>query len=256
MDLGLRDRVALVTGASGGIGGAIARALAGEGARVAIGYHSSRDAAGRLAEEIGALGGRAMTVEHDLAEPATITAGVDDVVGRWGRLDVLVTSAWVHPDWPNQQGPVTDPAPIEMWRQQLRANVEGTVATVNAAMPHLRTNGWGRIVLISSGAAEDGSPGREAYAGAKAALHGLGRSLSRGVAGAGILTNVVMPGFVPTERNRRMVPAPVLERFASMTPTGRLATEDEVARVVTFLASEANGSVNGVAVRVSGGLVH
>jgi NAD(P)-dependent dehydrogenase (short-subunit alcohol dehydrogenase family) len=76
------------------------------------------------------------------------------------------------------------------------------------------------------------------------------------VARAGILTNVVMPGFIPTERNRKTVPPPVLERFANMTPTGRLATEEDVARVVTFLASEANGSVNGVAVRVSGGLVH
>jgi 3-oxoacyl-[acyl-carrier protein] reductase len=256
MDLGLKERVALVTGASGGIGGAIARTLACEGARVAIGYHSSQDAADRLAEEIGKTGGEAMTVKHDLTDPATIAAGVEAVVARWGKLDVLVTSAWVHPDWPNQQGPVIDPAPIEMWQQQLRANIEGTVATVNAAVPHLKANGWGRIVLISSGAAEDGSPGREAYAGAKAALHGLSRSLSRGIAGAGILSNVVMPGFIPTARNLRMVPPPVLERFASMTPTGRLATEDEVARVVAFLASEANGSVNGVAVRVSGGLLH
>jgi 3-oxoacyl-[acyl-carrier protein] reductase len=256
MDLGLKGRVALVTGASGGIGGAIARTLGCEGARVAVGYHSSPDAAQKTADDIEKVGGEAMTVKLDLNDAAVIAAGIEEVVAKWGGLDVLVTSAWVHPDWPNQQGQYIDPAPVAMWQQQLRINIEGTVSTVLAAIPHMKERGWGRIVLISSGAAEDGSPGREAYAGSKAALQGLSRSLSRGVASAGILTNVVMPGFIPTERNRRFVPPPVLERFAQMTPTGRLATEDDVARMVTFLASEANQSVNGVAVRVSGGLIH
>jgi 3-oxoacyl-[acyl-carrier protein] reductase len=132
-------------------------------------------------------------------------------------------------------------------------NVEGTAHSIDAVLPCMKAGGWGRIVLISSGAAEEGQAGLEAYAAAKAALHGLARSLASGLGRAGILTNVVMPGFIATERIRRLVPATVPEQWAAHTPTGRLATEDEVASVVAFLASAVNGSVNGASVKVSGG---
>ncbi|HKF15647.1 MAG TPA: SDR family NAD(P)-dependent oxidoreductase [Candidatus Dormibacteraeota bacterium] len=252
MDLGLQGRVALTTGASGGIGAAIARALAAEGARVAAGYHSRRDAAERLAADCERAGGSALVVPHDLRNPDSIRAAVDTIVRTWGRLDILVTSAWVHPEWPDRPG--GDPSSPEMWQEQLGVNAEGTACTVQAVLPHMKAGGWGRIVLISSGAAEDGQPGLEAYAAGKAALHGFARSLARGLGGDGILVNVVMPGFIPTERIRRLVPVAVLEQWASMTPIGRLATEEEVARVVVFMASAANGSTTGAAVRVSGGL--
>lgn len=252
MDFGLRSRVALVTGASGCIGGAIALALAAEGAQVAAGYHSRRDRADRLVAEIEAAGGAAVSVAHDLRDPSSIQAGVDTAVQTWGRLDVLVTSAWVHPAWPEQAR--SDPSSPEVWQEQLRVNTEGTAHAVRAALPHMRGQGWGRIVFISSGAAEEGQPGLEAYAAAKAALHGFARSLARGLGRDGILANVVMPGLVATDRNRREVPAAVLEQWASMTPTGRLATEDDVARVVAFLASDANRSATGCALRVTGGL--
>jgi NAD(P)-dependent dehydrogenase (short-subunit alcohol dehydrogenase family) len=118
----------------------------------------------------------------------------------------------------------------------------------------MKALGGGRIVMISSGAAKEGSPGVEAYAAAKAALHGLNRSLARGLGRAGILSNVVMPGFIATESQRRAVAAAVIEHLASVTLTGRLATEDEVALIVVFLAAPINRSVTGAAVRVGGGL--
>src|SRR5215471_20056015 len=114
MDFGLRDRVALVTGASGGIGAAIARALASEGARVAVGYHSRRGAADRLVADIEGAGGAAVPVAHDLRDPSSIQAGVDAAVQTWGRLDVLVSSAWVHPAWPEQAR--NDPSSPEVWQ--------------------------------------------------------------------------------------------------------------------------------------------
>jgi len=205
-----------------------------------------------LVAEIEAAGGAAVSVAHDLRDPSSIQAGVDTAVQTWGRLDVLVTSAWVHPAWPEQAR--SDPSSPEVWQEQLRVNTEGTAHAVRAALPHMRGQGWGRIVFISSGAAEEGQPGLEAYAAAKAALHGFARSLARGLGRDGILANVVMPGLVATDRNRREVPAAVLEQWASMTPTGRLATEDDVARVVAFLASDANRSATGCALRVTGGL--
>jgi NAD(P)-dependent dehydrogenase (short-subunit alcohol dehydrogenase family) len=252
MDLGLGGKVALVTGGSGCVGTAVSRRLAAEGARVAIGYHDGREPAERVAAEIREAGGEALAVEHDLGDAASIQAGVRAVAEAWGGPEVLVTCAWVHPRWRAPDGPV-EPSPAADWEGQLRLNVEGTSHCVAAAVPAMRAQGWGRIVLVSSGAAEDGQAAMEAYAGAKAALHGFARSLAQTLGREQVLTNVVVPGFLDTERNRRTVPAPVLDLWASQTPTGRLATADEVARVAVFLASPANGSVNGATVRVSGG---
>lgn len=253
MDLGLDGKVALVTGASGGIGQVIARQLAAEGCCVALGCHSHRTAAERVAAEIQQDGGGALVVCHQLGDTASTAEAVATVAGAWGGLDVLVTCAWSSPGWMPPDAPPED-APLQLWQDQLRTNVEGTAFTVRAAIPYMRRAGWGRIVLLSSGAAQDGSPGLEAYGTAKAALYGMARSLARSTGPAGILANVVLPGLIPTLRHRQSIPPEVLEQIATSTPTKRLATEEDVARVVTFLASAANGSVTGAAVRVSGGL--
>jgi NAD(P)-dependent dehydrogenase (short-subunit alcohol dehydrogenase family) len=134
----------------------------------------------------------------------------------------------------------------------MRANVEGTAFTVQAVLPQMRAAGWGRIVLLSSGAA-DGAPGLEQYAAAKAALQGLSRSLAASAGRAGILTNIVMPGLIATERHRQSIPQQALDDIAARNPTGRLATEDDVALVIAFLVSAANNSVTGAEIRVGQG---
>jgi NAD(P)-dependent dehydrogenase (short-subunit alcohol dehydrogenase family) len=251
VDLGLAGRVALVTGASGGIGAAIARAFAAEGANVALGYHTGRTAVDEVAGRIEQAGAEALVVQHDLSEPDTIRAAVAAVRAAWGRLDALVTGAWLAPGWlPPDTTPESVPA--RSWQDQLRVNVEGTAATVRAVLPAMRERQWGRIVLLSSGAA-DGSPGMEHYAAAKAALRGLSRSLAGSAGPAGILTNIVMPGLIPTARHRRIIPAAALAGWAAETPTRRLATEQDVAAATVFLASAANGSTTGTEVRVDGG---
>jgi NAD(P)-dependent dehydrogenase (short-subunit alcohol dehydrogenase family) len=251
MELGLQGRVALVTGASGGIGAAIARTFAREGAKVALGYHTADDRARGLADEIDPGGERTLVVRHDLADAETIQAAVRRTVEAWGRLDALVASAWVAPGWLPPDA-TAESVPAEVWQTQLRVNVEGTAATIQAALPQMRAQRWGRIVLLSSGAA-DGAPGLEHYAAAKAALRGISRSLAASAGPAGILTNIVMPGFVATDKHRRTVPAAALEQWAAATPTRRLATEDDVAAVTVFLASAVNASTTGAEIRVDGG---
>jgi len=251
MDLGLEGRVALVTGASGGIGAAVARAFVREGANVALGYHTARQRAQHLADEIDPGGEHTRVVEHDLADPRTIHTAVEVTVDAWGRLDAMVAAAWAAPGWLPPDTPA-ESVPAQAWQEQLRINVEGTAATIQAVLPPMRTQQWGRIVLLSSGAA-DGAPGLEHYAAAKAALRGISRSLSASAGPAGILTNVVMPGLVATEKHRRTIPAQALEQWAAQTPTRRLATEDDVAALAVFLASPANASTTGTEIRVDGG---
>jgi 3-oxoacyl-[acyl-carrier protein] reductase len=117
----------------------------------------------------------------------------------------------------------------------------------------MRERGFGRIVLLSSGAAR-GAPGMEPYGTAKAAVHGLARSLAQSAGPAGVIVNVVMPGLVPTPQHRATIPLPALEAIARQTPTRRLSTEDDVARLVAFLASPANGNTTGAEIPVTGGL--
>jgi 3-oxoacyl-[acyl-carrier protein] reductase len=249
MDLGLHERVAVVTGATGGIGAAIARCLAHEGARIAVGYHADPAAAERLVQSIG----EAISFQYDLRETHTIQRAIDLILERWGRLDILVVCAWQSAGWASPDA-LPESTTTEAWQTQLRANVEGSAYAVQAALPAMRVAGWGRIVLVSSGAAEDGAPGLEHYAAAKAALHGLSRSLARSTGPAGVLVNAVMPGFVATERHRQCIQPEIFERIAAQTPTRHLATEQDIANVVAFLVSEANGAVTGTEVRVSGGL--
>src|SRR4051812_12909083 len=158
MDLGLHRRVAFVTGSSQGIGEAIARQFASEGARVAISYRTSRDKALAVSREIEAAGGEAIVVRYDLASHESIRSAVAEIAERWGGVDCLVNNAV---EWesvsPGLQPPF-ERLPAVEWTSQLHANIGGVVATIQAVLPFMRTRGWGRIVSISSGIAVDGMP--------------------------------------------------------------------------------------------------
>jgi len=251
MDLGLRGRVAVVTGGSQGIGRATAILLAQEGARVAITYRNNRDKAESVAATARGLGADALVVPFDLASEESIRGAIASIVERWGRVEVLVNNAV---QWESSSNALPfDEQPFQAVREQLRANVEGTLAATQAAVASMRRNRWGRIVTVSSGLAVHGAIGSSAYSAAKSALHGMTRALFTELAPEGILVNVVMAGLTLTERVKANMSPQSLEQAAASSPLRRLPAPEEVASTIVFLASAANTTVNGEIVLSSGG---
>ena len=254
MDLGFEERVVLVTGGSRGIGKAAALMFGKEGARVAVTYHEQREKAQAVVEEIESFGRDAVAVPFDLDSIASISACVDTVLARWGRIEVLLNNAVRWGERGPWEMPEFEKFPPDEWRPVLRANTEGTYAAIQSVLPSMRARVWGRIVNVSSGVAVDGLPGAGPYAAAKAALHGLTRTLSKELGPAGILVNTVMPGLTLTERNSARLPSQMREQIASTSPIRRLLTPEEVVPTIVFLCSEMNTAVTGEAIRASGGI--
>lgn len=253
MELGLAQRVVLVTGSSSGIGRATALAFGQEGARVGITYRSQRQQAEETARQVIKAGGQAIVVPYDLAREETIKEAVETVGQQWGHIDVLVNNAvqWGSLEDMNKR---FEEVPMSRWKPTLDLQLSGVYYTLQQVIPLMRSQGWGRIVNVSSNVAEDGIPGAGAYAAAKAGLHGLTRVLARELGPAGILSNVVMPGFTLTERNLDQFPQAMQAAVAQQTPTGRLTRPEDVAALIVFLGSATNGHVNGEMIRCTGGI--
>jgi 2-hydroxycyclohexanecarboxyl-CoA dehydrogenase len=247
MNSGLDGKVAFVSGAARGIGRAIALGLAREGAAVAVAWRHDETNAGAVVAEIERAGGRALAVQLDQRDPASIAAAIARTQAALGAVAVLVANAV---DWP--QAEADESAALA---RSLATNAVGTFALVEAALPSMRAGGWGRIVLVSSDIVGQPTAGDVAYAGAKAALEGIGRVLAVREARHGILTNIVRPGLTLTEKalESASLPEAALAFERNATPTGRLSTAEDVASAVIYLASAANGHVNGQTLAVSGG---
>jgi 3-oxoacyl-[acyl-carrier protein] reductase len=252
--LGIKERVALVTGSSQGIGRATAELFGSEGAYVVVTYRNNRDKAEAVAATIRGAGGNAMVVFFDLASGASIDTAVAEVLAQWGRIDILVNNAVAWGDPLSAQTPPFEGLPVEEWQPLMRANLEGAFRTIQAVVPSMRERHWGRIVNISSDLAADGMPGAGWYTTVKAGLHGLTRTLAKELAPDGILTNVIMPGLTLTERATVNIPAAVLEEVARKSPIRRILPPAEVAPMIVFLCSSVNTSINGEIIRASGGI--
>jgi 3-oxoacyl-[acyl-carrier protein] reductase len=246
MDLGLKDRVALVTGSSRGIGRALGLRFAQEGAHVAITYRQRKEAAEQVAETVRGFGVEALVFPFDLESEESPAKLAEAVKARFGRIDVLVNNAVATKVSP-RQGSTFD------WDLLVRTNIEGTHRLIQAVVPAMRSNRWGRILNVSSGLAVDGRAGFSWYTTAKSALHGMTRSLAQEFGPWGILVNVVMPGLTSTEEQPANISQRHRENVAANLPIRRLPTPDEVAEIITFLCSEKNSIVTGEIVRASGG---
>jgi 3-oxoacyl-[acyl-carrier protein] reductase len=247
VDLGLHQRVALVTGATGGIGSSIARRLGEEGAAMALGYHANATAA-----EEARVRRQTVTVAIDLHRPESLGAAVADVLRQAGRLDVLVANAVA---WGARRAPGTgfEDVGADEWEPLIRANLLSAVELVRHAVKPMRAGGWGRIVLISSHAARHGRWGHEYYAAAKVGLHGFARSVAWDLARDNILINVVCPDTTATPRVLKGLDEQTVAREGALRATGRLVEPSDVAALTAFLCSAVNQSITGQVIDVSGG---
>jgi 3-oxoacyl-[acyl-carrier protein] reductase len=251
MDLGLDDRVVLITGAGGGAGPTIARAFAAEGALVALHHRGGSKSAVRAeatAAEIEASGGRAMAVVADLASSRQVAAMFERVTAELGQVGVLVTatSAYRSERFPE----ITD----ESWAAVVDDLLGATFRTCRAAVPAMQAAGWGRIVNIAARSGLVGVARATHYAAAKAGIVGLTASLAKELGPAGILVNAVAPTQILTVMDG--VPSIPEERAAEMAksiPLRRLATPADLAALVVWLGSAANGYVSGETISLTGG---
>jgi 3-oxoacyl-[acyl-carrier protein] reductase len=194
--------------------------------------------------QIEDAGGTAVALRLALEDPDSIDAAVAAATEAFGGVDVLVANAV---QWPTQraaEGRFENLAP-GYWRAMIGANVEGTVATIAAALPSMRERGWGRVVLVSSSVADEGVPGPSPYGVSKSAYHGIARQLAWDAGRDGILVNVIGTGFTVTERNLERFPDPVRAAVAANTPSRQLSRPEDVARLIVFLGSEANSNITG-----------
>ncbi len=243
----LEGKVALVTGASRGIGRAIAVELARAGAEVAVNFAASEDAAREVASEIEALGRKAYLVKFDVAEPEGVAQGVKEVEETFGRIDILVNNAGITRDG------LLVRMKEEDWERVLSVNLKGAFLVTKAVIPGMMKRRWGRIINVSSVVAFSGNPGQSNYAASKAGLVGFSRSLALEVARRGITVNVVAPGFIETDMTAAL-PEKAREALLSRVPMGRAGTPEEVAHAVVFLASDKASYITGTVLHVNGGL--
>jgi NAD(P)-dependent dehydrogenase (short-subunit alcohol dehydrogenase family) len=242
----LTDRVAIVTGAGRGIGLAIARRLATLGATAVIADYAAygEEAAVALANS----GLRAGFVQVDVSRQPDVEAMVQQVCERYGGVDILVNNAGIRPTRPVLEMSAAD------WERVLAVNLSGTFYCCRAVAPHMVERRWGRIVSISSLAAQQGSTGGHShYAASKAGIVGFSRSLARELAPSGITVNVVSPGWIDTEGWEGQLDGH-RDEYAARVPLGRLGTPEDVAHAVAFLASDEAAYITGVTLPVNGGL--
>jgi 3-oxoacyl-[acyl-carrier protein] reductase len=242
----LKDKVVLITGASQGIGRAASLILAQAGAKMAIAARRA-DKLTSLAAEIEAAGGEALVVPMDVADPAQVKAGFQQVLAKFTKLDILVNNAAITRDT------LALRMKLEDWESVLRTNLTGAHLCIQQALAVMIRQRSGRIINISSVVAETGNAGQSNYVASKAGLIGLTRAIAVEVASRNITVNAIAPGFIETPMTDSL-PQELKAKMKSLIPLGRMGSDRDVAAAIVFLASEEAGYITGQVLDVNGGL--
>ncbi len=242
-----KDRVALVTGGTKGIGKAICLHLAEHGARIACGYGHDQRAAEAVEKEFREKGYEGSIYQCDVTEPDQIVALVERVVQTFGKIDILVNNAGITSDKTVLKMEIAD------WHKVLRTNLSSCFYVCKAVLPHMLKQQYGRIINISSVIGLSGNIGQANYASAKSGLFGFTKTLALETARKGITVNAVAPGFVKTEMTGK-IPAETIEKILEHIPMRRFGEPHEISRVVVFLAQEESAYITGQIYGINGGL--
>ncbi|MGE5325875.1 MAG: 3-oxoacyl-[acyl-carrier-protein] reductase [Deltaproteobacteria bacterium] len=246
MAINLEGRVAIVTGASQGIGKACALVLAEAGAQVGLGSRNV-EKLGEVAREIEAMGKKAFVLPLDVSNRESITEAVGKTQEAWGKIEILVNNAGITKD-----NLVLRMKP-EDWEAVLKTNLDGAFHCMKAVMPGMVRQRYGRIINITSVVAQLGNPGQANYVASKAGLIGLTKAVALEVASRNITVNAVAPGFIATAMTEKLSEE-VHKKILGMIPLGRMGTDREVALTVRFLASEEASYITGHVLNVNGGM--
>ena len=242
----LKDKVAIVTGASQGIGRDTALALVQAGAKVAVAARNEEKLA-TLVTEIEAAGGTAIAVKMDVADAEQVKAGFKQVIEKFGRLDILVNNAAITRDGLSMRMKQDD------WEAVLKTNLTGAHLCIQQALSSMMRARAGRIINISSVVAQSGNAGQANYVAAKAGLIGLTKAVAIEIASRNITVNAVAPGFIETPMTD-VLPDKVKEELKTRIPLGRMGSAREVAAAIVFLASDEAGYITGHVLNVNGGM--
>jgi 3-oxoacyl-[acyl-carrier protein] reductase len=248
MQISLKDRVALVTGGSRGIGRAIATALARAGAAVVVNYRGNQPAADETVAAIVGAEGRAVAIQADVSQPADVDRLFKETIDRFGKIDILVNNAGITRD--NLLLRMKD----EDFDAVLDTNLRGLFLCTRAALRPMTRARYGRIINITSVVGLMGNPGQANYAAAKAGIIGFTKSVAREMASRSITANAIAPGYIETELTG-VLDEKLRGAILEAIPLGRLGTPEDVAGLVCFLASDAASYITGQTLAVDGGMV-
>ena len=243
----LQDKVAIVTGASRGIGRAVALALVTEGARVVVNYASSRGAADAVAAEIRQMGGEAIALQADVSQADQVEALISATMGKWGHIDVLVNNAGITRDTLLLRMKPED------WQTVINLNLTGVFLCTRSVGKIMLKQRSGRIINIASVAGQMGNPGQANYSAAKAGVMGFTKTVAKELGSRGVTVNAVAPGFIATDMTKKLANQAEIIKFI---PLGRYGQPEEVAGLVRFLAADpAAAYITGQVMNIDGGMV-
>ncbi|HEX3015117.1 MAG TPA: 3-oxoacyl-[acyl-carrier-protein] reductase [Desulfobacteria bacterium] len=244
----LKEKVAIITGASRGLGRATALALAAQGVKVAVNYAGNAAKAEEVVNLIQAQGGQAVAVQADVSEAADVEKMISLVIERYGRVDILVNNAGITRDGLLLRMKETD------WDAVLNTNLRGVFLVTKAVSKLMMKQRSGKIINLSSVVGLSGNAGQANYAAAKAGILGFTKSLAKELGSRGITVNAIAPGFIQTDMTEKLNDQ-VREKMLAEIPLGRLGVPEDVAKLVVFLASDEADYITGQTINVDGGMV-